>query len=83
MDIMQKVVLFIIRTESKPQHLVSSNLKSLEHIYRLAKEFEVEIDKIYYSGRLENGEKVNVDLVTKNKWIKSCSRKPKALIQKW
>lgn len=66
----------------KPQHLVSSNLKSLEHIYRLALE-EEDLLKIYYSVRVEDGEKVNIDLVSKGKWIKSCSRKPKALIQKW
>ena len=63
--------------------MVSSNLKSLEQIYKIAIEYQSNLQKIYYSAKLEDGEKINIDLVTETEWIKSCSRKPKALIQKW
>ena len=67
----------------KAQHLVSSNLKSLESIYQLAIKHQPELTRIFYNAKLENGEKLQIDLVCEGKWIKSCSRKSKALIQKW
>ena len=67
-----------------PQHLVSSNLKSLEAIYVLAMKRIVEVTNIFYSAKIPgDGEKIQIDLVTKGSWIKSCSRKGKALIQKY
>jgi len=66
----------------KAQHLVSSNLKSLDSIYQLAVK-EKDLERIFYNAKLENGEKIQIDLVAEGKWIKSCSRKSKALIQKW
>jgi len=62
---------------------VSSNLKSLEAIYGLAIEKINEVTNIFYSAKLGDGEKLQIDIVTSGSWIKSCSRKGKALIQKY
>lgn len=67
----------------KHQHLVSSNLKSLEAIYNLAMIKLDRLQHIFYSTKLENGEKIHIDLVTSDAWIKSCSRRSKALIRKY
>jgi hypothetical protein len=66
----------------KAQHLVSSNLRSLDSIYKLAIEHK-DLTKIFYNSKIESGEKVQIDIVTETKWIKACSRKARALIQKW
>ena len=65
----------------KPQHLVSSNLKSLDSIYQLAAA-QPDIRSIFYNAKLEDGEKLQIDVVSEGKWMKSCSRKSRALIQK-
>jgi len=62
---------------------VSSNLKSLEAIYGLAMEKIDDVTSIFYSAKLGDGEKLQIDIVTSGSWIKSCSRKGKALIQKY
>lgn len=66
----------------KSQHLVSSNLKSLQSIYELAVK-QAELKRIFYNAKLENGDKVQIDLVAEGTWVKSCNRKSRALIQKW
>ena len=42
-----------------------------------------DVTKIFYSAKLGDGEKIQIDIVTASSWIKSCSRKGKALIQKY